>query len=226
MQSKEIVIGLRKFKVNGMHKVCEACQLGKQARGSFSLDKNVIKNVLDIVYSNVWGPAKTTPMGGCKYYVTFIDDHTRKVWVYFMKEKSEVFVHFQNFRVLVEKQTNMQVKCIRPDGGGEYFSNEFSDYLQKHGIRRQFTCRYTPQQNGVAKRKNKHIAEVARALMSEKNVPHTYWAEAISTAIYIMNRTPTAAMHDVTLEEKFIGVKPNLSHLKVFGCIAYVHVLD
>ena len=78
--------------------------------------------------------AKTTSMGGCKYYVTFIDDHTTKVWVYFMKEKSEVFVHFQNFRVLVENQSNMQVKCIRFDGGGEYFSNEFSDYLQKHGI--------------------------------------------------------------------------------------------
>ena len=135
-KSKEIVTGLPKFKFDGMHKVCEACQLGKQARGSFPHDKNVSRNVLDIVHSDVWGPAKTTSMGGCKYYVTFIDDHIRKVWVYFMKEKSEVFVHFQNFRVLVEKQTNMQVKCIRSDGGGEYFSNEFSDYLQKHGIQR------------------------------------------------------------------------------------------
>ena len=78
----------------------------------------------------MWGgPAKTTSMGGCKYYATFTDDHTGKVWVYFMKEKSEVFVHFQYIRVLAEKQTNMQVKCIGSDGGGEYFSNEFSDYL-------------------------------------------------------------------------------------------------
>ena len=103
MQSKEIVTGLPKFKFNGMHKVCEACQLGKQARGSFLHDKNVSRNVLDIVHSYVWGPAKTTSMGGCTYYVTFIDDHTRKVWVYFMKEKSEFFVHFQNFIFLVEK---------------------------------------------------------------------------------------------------------------------------
>ena len=120
----------------------------------------------------------------------------------------------------------MLVKCIRSDEGGEYFSNEFSDYLQKHIIQRQFTCRYTPQQNGVAERKNRHIAEVAQTLMSEKNVPHTYWAEAVSTAVYIMNRTPTAAVHDVTPEEKFTGVKLDLSHLKVFGCIAYVHVPD
>ena len=96
-----------KFKVDGMQKICQACQLGKQARGSFPHDKNVSKNVLDIVHSDVWIPTKTMSMGGCKYYVTFIDDHIRKVWVYFMKEKIKVFVHFQNFRVLVEKQTNM-----------------------------------------------------------------------------------------------------------------------
>ncbi|MCO5574979.1 hypothetical protein L7F22_028776 [Adiantum nelumboides] len=165
-------------------------------------------------------------MGGCRFYVTFIDDHTRKVWVYFMKEKSEVFTHFQNFKVMAEKQTGKYVQCLRSDGGGEYFSNEFSSFLKKHGIQRQFTCRYTPQQNGVTERKNRHIAEAARALMSEKNVPHCYWAEAVSTAVYIMNRTPTAAVHNVTPEEKFTGKKPDLGHLKVFGCIAYVHVSD
>ena len=111
-------------------------------------------------------------------------------------------------------------------GGGEYFSNDFFDYLQKNGIRRQFSCRYTPQQNGVAERKNRHIAEIACALMTEKNMLHSYWAEAISTAVYIMNRTPIVAIHDVTLEEKYAGKKPDLLHLKVFGCIAYVHVPD
>ena len=86
--------GLPKFKVEGMQKICEACQFGKQARGAFPHDKNVSKNIFDVVHTNVWGPAKTATMGGCRYYVTFIDDHTRKVWVYFMKEKSEVFSHF------------------------------------------------------------------------------------------------------------------------------------
>ncbi|MCO5580970.1 hypothetical protein L7F22_034845 [Adiantum nelumboides] len=85
---------------------------------------------------------------------------------------------------------------------------------------------YAPQQNGVAERKNRHIAEVARALMSEKNMSPRYWAEAVSIAIYTMNRTPTAAVHDMTPEEKFTGKKPDVSHFKVFGCIAYVHVPD
>ena len=90
----------------------------------------------------------------------------------------------------------------------------------------KFYMKYTPQQNGVAEWKNRHIAKVAHALMAEKNMPHSFWVEAVSTAVYIMNRTPIAAIHDVTPEERFTGKKPDLSHLKVFGCIAYVHMPD
>jgi hypothetical protein len=97
-------------------------------------------------------------------------------------------------------------------------------YLKMRGIQRQFTCRFTPHQNGVAKRKNRHIAEVARALMANKSIPHHYWAEAVATVIYIMNGTPTTAVHGMIPEEKYSGKKLDLSHLKVFGCIAYVHV--
>ena len=120
-----------------------------------------------------------------------------------MQNKSEVFGHFKDFKAMAEKETGMQIKTWRSDGGGEYFSNEFSDFLQKHGVRRQFTCRYTPQQNGVAERKNRHIAKVARALMAEKNMPHHFWDEAVNSAVYIMKRTPTAAVHDVTPEDKY-----------------------
>ena len=134
MQSQELVTSLPTFRVAKMHKVCEGCQFGKQSKASFPHDKHVSKDVFEIVHSNVWGPTKTVSMGGCRFYVTFIDDHTRKVWVYFMKEKSEVFTHFPNFRVMVEKQTRKYVQCLRSNEGGEYFSNEFTGYLKKHGI--------------------------------------------------------------------------------------------
>ena len=88
------------------------------------------------------------------------------------------------------------------------------------------TRKHTPQQNGVIERKNKHIAKVARALLNEKNMPNYYQVEAIATIVYIMNRTPTIVVHGVTLKEKLIGKKPDLAHLKVFGCIAYVHIRD
>ena len=101
-----------------------------------------------------------------------------------------------------------------------------SRFLNEQRIKQQFTCRYTPQHNGVVERKNRHIAKVARVLMNEKEMPKYYWAEAVHVAVYIMNMTPTAAIHGMTPEEKFTGKKPDLSHLKVFGCLAYVHIPD
>jgi hypothetical protein len=98
--------------------------------------------------------------------------------------------------------------------------------LKEHGIQRKYSCSYSPQQNGIAERKNKHIAEITRAMLNEKNLPNYFWAEVVATTIYIMNRTPTTVVHGMTLEEKFTGKKPDVSHLKVFGYIAYVHVLD
>ncbi len=109
---------------------------------------------------------------------------------------------------------------------GKIFSNEFSEYLKEHGIQRKYSCNYSPQQNGVIKRKSKHIVEITRAMLNEKNLPNYFWVEAIATTVYIMNRTPTTAVHGMTPEEKFTGKKPNVPHLKVFGCIAYVHVPD
>ena len=104
-----------------------------------------------------------------------------------MKEKSEVFDCFREFKCMVENQVGNRTKCLRSDGG-EQFSNEFSDFLCNQGIRRQFTCRYTPQQNEVAERKNRTLVNIARAMITEKNMPLYYWAEAVKTTNYILNR--------------------------------------
>jgi hypothetical protein len=98
--------------------------------------------------------------------------------------------------------------------------------LKEHGIQRKYSCSYSPQQNGVAERKNKHIVEITCAMLNKKNLPNYFWAEAVATAVYIMNQTPIATIHGMIPEEKFIGKKLDVSHFKVFGCIAYVHVLD
>jgi hypothetical protein len=98
--------------------------------------------------------------------------------------------------------------------------------LKEHGIQRKYSCSYSPQQNGVVERKNMHIAKITCAMLNEKKLPNYFWVEVAAIVIYIMNQTPIATIHGMTLEEKFIGKKPNVSHLRVFGCIAYVHVLD
>ena len=134
IQNQNIATGIPKFKVDGMQDVCEARQLGKQSKSAFPHDKHVRKNVLDVVHLDVWDHAETTAMGGCRYYVTCIDDHTRKVRVYFMKEKSEVLTHFQSFKAMAKKQIGKYVKCLRSDGGGKYFSKEFNNFLNSQGI--------------------------------------------------------------------------------------------
>ena len=86
--------------------------------------------------------------------MTFIDDYSRKTWVYLLKQKSQAFDVFKSFKAIAEKQSNKFIKVLRSDGGGEYMSNEFMDFCKHYGIKSQFTACYTPQQNGVAERKN------------------------------------------------------------------------
>jgi hypothetical protein len=227
MEKQNLVGGLPKFGIEEvMLKVCETCQLGKQVKHPFPIQTTrVSSKPLEMIHSNVW-TTKTKSIGRCKYYVSFIDDHTKKVWVYFMKHKGEMFQHFLNFKAMVEKEKGVSIKCLRSDGWGEYFSKEFSEYLKEHGIQRKYSCSYSPQQNGIVERKNKHIAEITRVMLNEKNLPNYFWVEAVTTIVYIMNQTPTTTIHGMTPEEKFTGKKPDISHFKMFGCIAYVHVLD
>ena len=215
MSKHEVVRGLPNFNSIGLHELCEACQLGKQTRQPFKRSNYVAPNVLDLIHTDVWGPTRESSMAGNRFFVTFIDDHSRKVWLFCMKQKSDVFSIFKRFKNEVEKETGRHIKILRSDGGGEYFSNEFSDFLQENGIKRQFTCRYTPQQNGVAERKNRQITEVARCMLNEMKVPLHYWAEATTTAVYLMNRCTTSGIHNLTPEE---------THLKVFGCVCFVHI--
>jgi hypothetical protein len=140
--------------------------------------------------------------------------------------KGEVFQQFLNFKVMVEKEKGVSIKCLRSDGGGEYFSNEFNEYLKEQRIQRKYSCSYPSQHNEVIERKNMHIVEITRAVLNEKNFPDYFWAEVVAIIVYIMNQTPTSTFHGMTLEETFTGKKPNASNLRVFSCISYVHVHD
>jgi GH15 family glucan-1,4-alpha-glucosidase len=117
-----------------MLEVCETCQLGKQVRYPFQAQTtHVSSRPLEMIHSYVW-TMKSKSIGRCRYYVSFINDHTRKVWVYFMKHKGEMFQHFLNFKAMVKKEKGVIIKCLRSDGRGEYFSDEFIEYLKEHGI--------------------------------------------------------------------------------------------
>jgi transposase InsO family protein len=125
--------------------------------------------------------------GGCRYFILFIDDHTRMIWVYFLKEKFEDFEKFVHFQHMVGNETIEKVSSLRIDNGGEFTSNEFNDYCRNNGIKRKLTNSYTPQQNGVTERMNRTLKGMARCMMQFKGLSTKYWAEAVHIAVYLKN---------------------------------------
>ena len=123
--------------------------------------------------------------------------------------------------------SNCNIGTLRSDRGAEYTSRLMTDFLTSQGIAQQLTTAYTPEQNGVAERMNRTLCEAARAMLFNAKLPKKYWAEAISTAAYIRNRLPTRSLEEgITSFEKWHGHKPNINHIRVFGCMAYAHVAD
>lgn len=210
-----------KIKPCGIRMTCESCVEGKMARPPFpQAAEKKSKAVLDIVHSDVCGPMTTSP-GGCRYYMTMIDDHSRYTVVYFLKEKSEVIEKIREYVRFTETQFGRKPKVIRSDRGGEYTSNALRKFYAEEGIKAEFTAGYAPQQNGVAERRNRTLNEMGLCMLLDAGLPRRFWAEAVNTAAYLQNRLPSSAIGS-TPHEIWFGTKPDLQHLKVFGCSAYV----
>ncbi|KAG7533199.1 Ribonuclease H-like superfamily [Arabidopsis thaliana x Arabidopsis arenosa] len=174
---------------------CEACILGKHCKSVFPKSNTIYENCFDLVHSDVW----TSPClsrENQKYYVTFIDEKSKYTWLTLLPSKDRVLEAFINFQNYVTNHYNAKIKIFRSDNGGEYTSHAFKQHLAKHGIIHQTSCPYTPQQNGVAERKNRHLMEVARSMMFHTNVPKRFWSDAVVLACYLINRTPTKILQD------------------------------
>lgn len=179
-----------------------------------------------MVHSDICGPITPTSNGNKRYFISFIDDYSRKTWVYFLQAKSEAFATFKSFKALVENEAGRAIKVLRTDRGGEFNSQEFSNFCEMNGIRRQLIVAYTPQQNGVCERKNRTVLNMVRSMLSRKAIPKCFWPEAVNWSIHILNRSPTLAVKNMTPEEAWKGNKPAVDYFKVFGCIAFAHVPD
>lgn len=204
---------------------CESCVEGKSHRLPFQPRQGKQSNTpLELVHSDVCGKLNIKSLGGAQYFLTFIDDSTRYVWIYVLKRKDEVFTKFCEWKAMVENSTGCKLKTLRSDNGGEYTSAEFTDYLKREGIRHELTIPRTPEQNGVAERMNRTLVEMVRSMLSDSKAPSRFWAEALSTAAYIRNRCPTKSVEGMTPIEALTGKKPDLTHLRRFGCAAYAHI--
>eukprot|EP00795_Rhopilema_esculentum_P014459 gene14460-biopygen4243 len=224
LQDEELVEGL-KFNDSKDMQFCEACVEGKQTRNSFPKGQAThATELLEIVHSDVCGPMQTTSLGGHRYFITFIDDKSRFTAIYFVKNKDEVLQKFKEFEAMATNITGQRIKNLRSDNGGEYSSKEFNDFLTLKGISKQRSVPRTPEQNGVAERMNRTIQETARSMLHAAKLTNDFWGEAVATAVILRNRSPTKAVKDMTPYESFYGIKPDVAHLKVFGCDAYMHI--
>lgn len=206
------------------NEVCKGCLLGKIVKKSFPSSNKRSKEVLELVHSNIFGPMSSPSLSGYLYYVIFIDDFSRKTWIYFLKTKKETFIKFQEFKAFVEKQTGKHIRALRTNNGREFESHYFDDFCKEAGIKRQWTVPYNPQQNGIVERKNRTICEAAKAMMLDQDLPNSLWAETTRKTMYIQNRCPHVILKDKTPEEVFIGKKLEVGHLRIFGCHVYIHV--
>lgn len=209
---------------NGDEEVCDVCVQGKISKKPFPSSGKQAKNLLDLVHSDICGPMSRDSIGGAKYFITILDDYSRKKFVYFLKNKSEALEAFNRFKTFAETQTGKRIKTLRTDNTREYLSREFKNVLHKNGIAHQTTVPYNPQQNGLAERANRSIIERARCLLIDANLPKEYWAEATATAVYLLNRCSTSILRGKSAEEFWTGKSPNVEHLRVFECKAWVHI--
>jgi transposase InsO family protein len=177
-----------------------------------------------MVHYDVCGPMSSLSLSGCLYYVIFVNDYSRKCWIYFLKAKSDTFDKFKEYKAFIEKKIGKHIRILRTDNGGEFESLQFEDFCKSIGFKRQLTMPYNPQQNGVAERKNGTICEATKEMMFDQDLQNYLWVEATSIAMYIQNRCPHAILKEKSHDEVFSGIKPEVGHLRIFGCPVYIHV--
>lgn len=203
---------------------CEDCQYGKSHRLPFKrLNNDRLSTPGELIHSDVCGPMHVTSLGGARFFLLFKDDCTGFRVVYFLKNKSDVFQHLKQQSMLINK-FQRPIQRIRIDNGREYLNTEMHQYLQRKGIKLEATAPYCPEQNGRSERNNRTIMESARTMLCARNVPQFLWAEAVNTAVYLLNRTATSQLKNSTPYEAWTGKKPNLSHVKIFGSSAFAHI--
>jgi transposase InsO family protein len=223
MISNELVDGLVLDSTAEPDPICEPCLAGKMHANPFPSSEHHATEVLELIHSDVH-QIGVTSHGGYKYWVSFIDDCSRFKALYPMKKKSDTFDCFKRFKAWAENLTGKKIKRLRDDKGGEYMSNEFQKFLDECGISREHTVHNRPQQNGVAERANRLFAERIVALLEESGLSRKYWAECLAALIHVLNRCSTSAVEGKTSHEVWYKEKPGVGHLRVWGCLAYVHI--
>ena len=166
----------------------------------FTGQSNRANDLLGLIYSDVYGPLSATTRGGFQYFITFTDDFSRYGYIYLKKHKYESFEKLKVFKNEVQNQLGKNIKTLRSDRSGEYLSQEFIDHLRDYGIISQLTPPGTPQWNGVSKRRNQTLLDMVQSMMSQSDLPISFWGYALKTAAFILNRVLSKAVEKTPYE--------------------------
>lgn len=203
--------------------VCEACIKGKMFRKTFPKKAKPTSEVMECVVSDVCGPIQCESIGKKKYFVSFIDIHSRHCTLYFIREKSEVPQVAMNYIEYMKTQLGKKPKILRTDRGTEYNNKTLQNYLRNQGIKYQCTVGYAPEQNGVAERKNRTIMEAVRTMLEESQLGKCLWAEAADAANHVFNRIVDKRL-GMSPHEKLFNQKPRKEEFHQFGTDAYIMI--
>ncbi|GJW93922.1 putative ribonuclease H-like domain-containing protein [Tanacetum coccineum] len=207
---------------------CVACQKGKQHKASCKTKLvSSISQPLQMLHMDLFGPTSVRSINHKTYCLVVTDDFSRFSWVFFLASKDETSGILKRFIIEIENQLNHKVKVIRCDNGTEFKNREMNELCGLKGIKREFSVARTPQQNGVAERKNRTLIEAARTMLADSLLPTVFWAEAVNTACYVLNRVLVTKPHNKTPYELIIGRPPSISFMRPFGCpVTILNTLD
>nr|KAJ0204599.1 hypothetical protein LSAT_V11C500239050 [Lactuca sativa] len=171
---------------------------------------------------DLFGPIPVRSLGGNKYTLVVVDEFTRFTWVIFLKKKSQDAQEIISLIRKTETLTGLKVKQLRSDHGTEFRNSTLEEFCDHKGIGQNFSAPRTPQQNGVAERRNRTLIEAGRTLMIHAGLPMSFWAEAVNTACFTQNRSLIHRIHRKTPYEMLKDRKPDVSFFHVFGCLCYI----
>lgn len=203
--------------------VCQCCIKGKLTRKPFpkQCDRGS-KAILDVVHMDLSGPMTSTPSGN-RYFLSIVDDYSRMSFTYLLRKKSDAAVKIRDFVAFCKTQVGKTPRVLQSDGGGEFVGNELQRFLRSEGIVCQFSAPYSPQQNGVAERRNRYLKEMTMCLLLEGGLDEKYWGEAVLTSTYVQNRLPSRSI-GMSPFERWYGRKPSFKHFRIFGSDAWVQI--
>ncbi|GJV01722.1 putative ribonuclease H-like domain-containing protein, partial [Tanacetum coccineum] len=207
---------------------CVACQKGKQHKASCKAKLvSSISHTLQLLHMDLFGPTSVRSINHKTYCLVITDDFSRFSWTFFLRTKDETSAILKDFIRQIENQLNQKVKTIRCDNGTEFKNRDVIEFCGLKGIKREYSNARTPQQNGVAERKNRTLIEAARTMLADSFLPNTFWAEAVSTACYVLNRVLVTKPHNKTPYELLTGKTPIISYIRPFGChVTILNTID